>query len=612
MIDRVRFITHEVLPLVYDDSISYYEFLCKVLDKLNEVIDSDSAQNDALELLNQEIEDWESDTDQKYDEFVAQVDDQIEDFISQMVEEYNSQSSYYVGDYVYYENKIYRCIQQISTPETFDPLKWLNVVLADDLKNNQVIFEDYMTGLWSNFFDQYIQTLGIVQITGQSTTDVMSQKAVTDILTEHEENIENNEENIAINEKMLYNIYEVLKDTAYEEQTGTSPAYSQSIPENASKYADIQMIGGKTLAYNQLINNGNFATTEGWAQTGSSFTVSNNVCHVKSSANADSSRIQKNTTPRFITGHKYYYTVYIVPPKDNQLLINTAKLTSGTITLRARSLVAQTPLLVEYIYTASEDSQGFRIYYNRNANLTADDITDISNVMVIDLTQMFGLGNEPTTVEEFKALYPNDYYAYSIGSLVDAKCDKIVSFDSTDTQIQEYTIPNTIQAIRNYGCSNGDGVYNEVNIKNKKYIHRIYDVNLGALTWTYDDSNGFSLFTTTLDYLKIPSVAICGLYINHNVISISDLGNKEFSMYEDNHQHYIAIRDDSYTNASDFTTAMDGVMLYYELQTPQEYDISNYITDDNYIATSQGGSLVIHQIDTTLPLPISIMYTVKI
>ena len=42
MIDRVRFITHEVLPLVYDDSISYYEFLCKVLDKLNEVIDSDS------------------------------------------------------------------------------------------------------------------------------------------------------------------------------------------------------------------------------------------------------------------------------------------------------------------------------------------------------------------------------------------------------------------------------------------------------------------------------------------------------------------------------------------------------------------------------------------
>lgn len=31
---------HKVLPLVYDDSLSYYEFLCKVMKKLNEVIDA--------------------------------------------------------------------------------------------------------------------------------------------------------------------------------------------------------------------------------------------------------------------------------------------------------------------------------------------------------------------------------------------------------------------------------------------------------------------------------------------------------------------------------------------------------------------------------------------
>lgn len=611
MIDRVRFITHEVLPLVYDDSISYYEFLCKVLDKLNEVIDSDSAQNDALELLNQEIEDWESDTDQKYDEFVAQVDDQIEDFISQMVEEYNSQSSYYVGDYVYYENKIYRCIQQISTPETFDPLKWLNVVLADDLKNNQVIFEDYMTGLWSNFFDQYIQTLGVVQITGQSTTDVMSQKAVTDILTEHEENIENNEENIAINEKMLYNIYEVLKDTAYEEQTGTSPAYSQSIPENASKYADIQMIGGATKSYNQMVKNGNFVDTSDWSKTGCNLSTNNNVLTATITSASDTVRIQTKT-PRFITGRKYFYTVTFNSAKAIQILLNAQKLTSGTAVIRTYITTANTQTILNGIYEPSNDLAYLNIYFNRNEALAVNDVVEISNVMVIDLTRIFGSGNEPTTVEEFKALYPNDYYTYSMGTLINGKCDKIVSLDSTDAQIQEYIIPNTIQAIPNYGCSNGDTVYNEVNIKNKKYIHRIFNVNLGILTWTYDDSNGFSLFTTTLDYLKIPSVAICGLYINNNVISISDLGNKEFSLYEDNGDYVVAIRDDSYTSASDFTTAMDGVMLYYELQTPQEYDISNYITDDNYIATSQGGSLVIHQIDTTLPLPISIMYTVKL
>ena len=33
-----RFWCQKVLPLVYDDSLSYYELLCKVVDTLNEVI----------------------------------------------------------------------------------------------------------------------------------------------------------------------------------------------------------------------------------------------------------------------------------------------------------------------------------------------------------------------------------------------------------------------------------------------------------------------------------------------------------------------------------------------------------------------------------------------
>lgn len=34
-----RYWCHKVLPLVYDDSLSYYELLCKVVEKLNEVIE---------------------------------------------------------------------------------------------------------------------------------------------------------------------------------------------------------------------------------------------------------------------------------------------------------------------------------------------------------------------------------------------------------------------------------------------------------------------------------------------------------------------------------------------------------------------------------------------
>lgn len=38
-IRKLRFWCYKVLPLVYDNSLSYYELLCKVIDKLNELID---------------------------------------------------------------------------------------------------------------------------------------------------------------------------------------------------------------------------------------------------------------------------------------------------------------------------------------------------------------------------------------------------------------------------------------------------------------------------------------------------------------------------------------------------------------------------------------------
>ena len=47
-IGQLRFWCQKILPLVYDDSLSYYEFLCKVLKKLNEVIDLVNAQNNVI------------------------------------------------------------------------------------------------------------------------------------------------------------------------------------------------------------------------------------------------------------------------------------------------------------------------------------------------------------------------------------------------------------------------------------------------------------------------------------------------------------------------------------------------------------------------------------
>ena len=42
MINKIRYYCQKILPLVYNDSLSYYEVLCKVTNKLNEVIESNN------------------------------------------------------------------------------------------------------------------------------------------------------------------------------------------------------------------------------------------------------------------------------------------------------------------------------------------------------------------------------------------------------------------------------------------------------------------------------------------------------------------------------------------------------------------------------------------
>lgn len=58
---------------------------------------------------------------------------------------------------------------------------------------------------------------------------------------------------------------------------------------------------------------------------------------------------------------------------------------------------------------------------------------------VVDLTQMFGTGNEPTTVEEYyqrKPMNIEDEYAYNAGTLVDMHANKIIS---TSDNAYDYT-----------------------------------------------------------------------------------------------------------------------------------------------------------------------------
>lgn len=81
-LSRFRFWCQKVLPLVYDDSLSYYEVLCKVVDYINHLIDEDKIiESDIAELQDElkEVQSWIDNIDTKF------IKEEVEKYISSMI-----------------------------------------------------------------------------------------------------------------------------------------------------------------------------------------------------------------------------------------------------------------------------------------------------------------------------------------------------------------------------------------------------------------------------------------------------------------------------------------------------------------------------------------------
>lgn len=170
--------------------------------------------------------------------------------------------------------------------------------------------------------------------------------------------------------------------------------------------AEIKKIVGNTVKWNQLANNSTVPT----ARDGLTFTAnSDGTFTVNGTATALVSAVgwfgMDNSSGR--SGHK---------------ILQSMKLVSGTVSGTASFRYAQAYCSsVELGNDAIVTLTGGDATSSGNSSFSCTNNTVFANakirIQVIDLTAIFGLGNEPSTVEEFKALFPADYYPYDAGSL---------------------------------------------------------------------------------------------------------------------------------------------------------------------------------------------------
>lgn len=403
------------------------------------------------------------------------------------------------------------------------------------------------------------------------------QASIDDISQLKEDLVANSKED-AKTKRSLSALWDLNNGISYRFETDSEKAYQKQIPSGA-KLGSVNKVGGKTIVMNQMFNH---KTMKGETMKGVTFT--NNGDGTYTANGVPTENVYLSNIINIIKGHTYY--------------IRSLTTVGSNITYKAYITGSSTfNNLVDYGSGAIEKARGSgNAYFIPLYIVKGVTVNDLKIVpQVYDLTKMFGSGNEPSTTQEFEAMFPNDYYPYNEGELMSMSVNDVVYTDTSSNQTS-HPIPQSILSLDGYGWSAGTA-YNYVDFENKKYYKCVDKVDLGTLNYFSNDNTSFGTigmkgYKLTNNYDVVPNV-VCKKYETKSQNQM--WGNKGVTGISVNAKvdGYLYINDLSFSDAKLLKNALQGVYLYYELAEPIVTDISDII-DDTFqepFVVESGGSL---------------------
>ena len=313
--------------------------------------------------------------------------------------------------------------------------------------------------------------------------------------------------------------------------------------------------GGRNVKFNQLVQNGNFADSSLWGGQFADVSISNGVADVTLSAKGDYVALRRSSLES-VTGHKYFVTATIKCTKKTAVgfYLNGQYAYTNGYDIRANTLTKVSTLI------NGGESGGFNIYVSRKNELEIGDVVQVSNVMLVDLTEMFGTGNEPSA-EGFKELFPNDYYEYTTGKYMNIGQPvslKTVGFNQWDEEWE-------VGAYNSADGNKADNVRDRIRNKNpirifpsvNYYVSKglqfyYYDADMNFLSWNNYLNPTIITTPSNACYMNFNGLANSGTTYNNDIcINISD--PERNGTYESYKENIIEIPLD------EFPDGMDGI-----------------------------------------------------
>jgi len=315
-----------------------------------------------------------------------------------------------------------------------------------------------------------------------------------------------------------------------EKYTDQTFFYKQT-PVNYDGIAKFTSIKGNTLVWNQLVQNGNFESTTGWKAANTNYgTISasgNILTYTVASQQAGpyNYRIQQQNDDNLgiPVGHKVLVAIDFNPSEANngsvQLQSSVGALDKTAISFTGVEANKWTHLST--IYTIQSASQYIAFYLKLENPQTVGATFKFRNFIIIDLTKMFGSGNEPTTVDEFTSLFPLPYYDFNQGTLIPFSGNGIKTVGKNKLKMPSSATLNGITF--NVGADGQSQITGTATAQTDLYLYGAsgrYD-DMGIMSSTYTFSCRKDSTTTGLNFFLVGQQAGTRIGVELNNTSLS-------------------------------------------------------------------------------------------
>lgn len=369
-------------------------------------------------------------------------------------------------------------------------------------------------------------------------------------------------------ENRISALMKLNKGQTYDILTEEGETASRTAPSGA-KYVSVDKVGGKSIVWNQLWN---YEKTE--KEDGVTFTYENHFYDVVKNTTANNGiYVLYNVKER----NKYYLS-FEASSSDN-IVLNlslgqwlSVKLTEKNerySTVITSDAIIPVPRVAIYLYSPSGVNCSYRV----------------GNIKVIDLSAMFGAGNEPTA-EQFETMFPADVYPYNPGEIISSRTETITAGAET--------ITTGFPELRSAGTA-----HDEIDMDGGTIQRNVGTVDLGTLKW---DNNGTFEDGNVQLIARVPGRA----YTSNGLCD-------KFEKSEDNALGTYTLRttDDQITFVAPegteihaFVESMSGATLYYELATPttEQVTIPEPLTE--WLPVEAGGTVTFKNADESKQLAV--------